>query len=164
MEKKIKTDLQTLFESLDSSRMVYEEGSEELREAWTLFLKDYENLRDTIVLPAMKEIGDELVRRGHNYRIECSDSDGGDMGRRINRSTSMYFFPFDKAEHAEARRSRDPSISFYTEPLSLKVGVHANPKTGRHDASKREEYNLNELTYDTVQSEIVKVLMEVMEG
>lgn len=164
MEKKIKTDLQLLFESLDNSQKVYDEGSDEFKKARAIFLKDFETAQDTIIFPAMKEIGDELVQRGHNYLIESSDSDGGDMGRRINRATSMYFFPFDKANHPEARRSEDPSISFYTEHLSLKVGVHANPKTRQHEASKRAEYSLDELSYDTVQSEIVKVLMEVMEG
>lgn len=164
MEKKIKTDLQMLFESLDDSRKAYDEGSEEFKKARALFLRKFEKARETIIVPAMKEIGDELLQRGHNYLIESSDSNGGDMGRRVNRATSMYFFPFDKTNHPEARRSEDPSISFYTEPLSLKIGVHANPKTKRHEASKREEYSLDELTYDAVQSEIVKVLMEVMEG
>jgi hypothetical protein len=112
-----------------------------------------QKVRDTI-RPAMQEIGDELIRRGHDYEMLIAP------GSHI----TMNLYPAPLVQRAVYAAPCIPYVSFMTDALTANIHVvHSTMlPNGRGCAEITDTLSLDQVTCHYVEAQICEVLRKVL--
>ena len=159
MKNDIKSKLDTAFAKLEEAQR---DAAEEKAVAETkaeAFRKRFLDVRESMIRPAMEEIGQYIRSKGYDFDITASDGDK-------NGAASIKLTIIEGPRSGFYRPGANPTLpGLSVHCLSEKqvVGFHENTigNYGGH-ASGAGEFTLEQLTKDLVQDKVANVLAEML--
>jgi len=129
------------------------------------FRERFKALEDAVIFPAMREVGEALRARGHDYEMgEGTVAQGGASGDEV---TARMAFRIDW-QGMDARGAFDtPFVLFYPDCAAGLVRVMrlaASPHHGTTSGPGSKAYGLEDITPAAVQAELMEVLRESLRG
>ncbi len=163
MKKETKLTLDNLMNKYQQKLAEAKEEKEKVRSAEDVFLSAFKRLRKEVIRPVMEDFGKQLKARSHEYQITEEEESLDREGRIFDARITMFIFPVD-IDRSAYRSGNTPSISFIASGHKKKIGVHASnilPTRGGSAGPRGSELDLEEVTDDLVEQEILKVLKEI---
>ncbi|WP_018183967.1 hypothetical protein [Kaistia granuli] len=161
MKDELKQTLDAAFQRHEASKRAATEAKQVAETKAQTFLRDFIEARDTIIRPAMEEIGEYVRNQGYVFEVSTEDDkpspDG--RGRSIAASIRLTFLLGDR--HRPSYEY--PGLSVICEKQQQKVRFHEStmsPGRGGH-AGPAGEATLNSITKEMVQEKISKVVAEI---
>ena len=127
------------------------------------FNVDFKRVKTEIIWPVLIDIGNELNKLGNDYHID-EEEDMVDATAHDSPSSlqfNLYPAGLDRAYYTP---DATPYIKFYANPYARKVGIEVStmmPGQGGNIGTFGE-YNLTQITSESVEKEVVTVLKESM--
>ena len=164
MKKEVKSQLDVLIDKYGQRLAEAKKRQEQTKVEEDVFLTEFKRLRKKVIHPVMKDIGNRLKKRGHEYRISEQEESVDSEGRTRNAKITMSIFPkgVDRSAYGP---ENTPSISFIATRDKKKIWVHGSsimPARGGTSGS-RGEFNAAEITTDAVEGEVLGVLKEILD-
>jgi hypothetical protein len=118
-------------------------------------------LRDTVIEPTMREVGEYLKAQGHDYEIRSMEARDVGAGRNDEPSIAMSIFPRGQ-RRAKGDSGHTPAVTFRAgdAPGRLRTQFVTRPQGGSGDGG--HTYALEAVTPDLVRREILELLEAVM--
>lgn len=161
MKDDIKSKLDAAFERHEASKRSAVEAKQAAESKEQIFLREFLEARDTIIRPAMEEIGGYVQGKGYSYDISTEDDKPSPDGRSrlVPASIRLTIFIGERRSLAH----ENPGVSVTCQKGQQKVSFHEctmSPGRGGH-AGPAGEATLSQLTKDLIQEKILKVVAEV---
>ena len=164
MKKEVKSQLDVLIDKYGQRLAEAKKRQEQTKVEEDVFLTEFKRLRKKVIHPVMKDIGNRLKKRGHEYRISEQEESVDSEGRTRNAKITMSIFPkgVDRSAYGP---ENTPSISFIATRDKKKIWVHGSSimPTRGGTAGSRGEFNAAEITTDAVEGEVLGVLKEILD-
>jgi len=164
MKKEAKSQLHVLMDKYGQRLAQGKKRLEQIKVEEDVFLTKFKRLRKKVIHPVMKDIGNQLKKRGHEYRISEQEESVDAEGRTRNAKITMSIFP-KGLDQSAYRPENTPSISFIATRDKKKIWVHGSSimPTRGGTAGSRGEFNAAEITGDAVEREVLGVLKEIFD-
>ena len=163
MRDETREKLDELMDAYDQKRRETKKRAKEKGSAEVVFLGAFSVCRDETIIPAMREIGELLLSRGHQYSVLSTEERVDADGKTIPAAVTMEFYPAGIARRRFAKRTV-PHMSFIALPSTSQVLVYENsmaPRVGGWSGSKGE-FSLDEIDGVFVQNQILPMIEEVL--
>jgi len=161
MKDEIKAKLDVAFQKHEAAKRTAAEGKQIAASKEQVFLRGFMEARESIIRPAMKEIGEYVKDKGYDYDVSTEDDKPSPDGRSRSTPASIRLTIFLGERRYPSHEH--PGFSVICEKGQQKVRFHENttsPGRGGH-AGPAGEAVLSDLTKDLVQEKILKVVAEV---
>lgn len=161
MRNEIKSKLDAAFHRHEASKRAAATAKREAETAEQVFLSEFVKARDTIIRPAMEEVGQYVKDKGYGYEVSTEDDKPSLDGRSRSTPASIRLTIFLDDRHHPMREN--PGFSVICEKYERKVRFHEStmsPGRGGH-AGSAGEAALTDLTNDMIQEKILKVVAEI---
>ncbi|MEY9227674.1 hypothetical protein [Bradyrhizobium ottawaense] len=135
--------------------------SRRLKPRKRFFSREFIEARDTIVRPAMEEIGSYVKGKGYSYEISTEDDKPSPDGRSRSVPASIRLTIFLGERRYPVHEN--PGFSVICEKEQQKVRFHEctmSPGRGGH-AGPADQATLSQITKDLIQEKILKVVADV---
>jgi len=164
MKKETKSQLDVLMNKYGQRLAEAKKRQEKIKVEEDVFLTQFKRLRKKVIQPVMKSVGNQLKKRGHEYRISEQEESVDSEGRMRNAKIIMSIFP-KGVDPSAYRPESTPSISFIATRDKKKIWVHGSSimPTGGGTSGSRGEFNAAEITGDAVEREVLGVLKEILD-
>ncbi len=164
MKKEVKSQLDVLMDKYGQGLAEAKKRQEQIKVEKDVFLTEFKQLRKKVIRPVMKNIGRQLKKRGHEYRISEQEESFDSGGRTRNAKITMIIFP-KGVDRSAYRPENTPSISFIATRDKKKIWVHGSSMmpTRSGTAGSRGEFNAAEITSDVVGREVLGILKEIFD-
>jgi hypothetical protein len=162
MKKETKSQLDVLMDKYGQRLEEAKKRQEQIKSEEDVFLSEFKRLRKEVIFPEMEDIGNHLKVRGHDYRIAEEEESLDSEGRTRDAKITINIFPAG-VDRSAYRPEDTPSISFIATRYEKKIWVHGSnmmPNRGG-SAGSRGKFNVEEITSDIVEREVLKVLKEI---
>jgi len=93
VKKETKSQLDALMDKYGQKLAEAKKRQKQIRAEEDLFLTEFKRLRRKVIHPTMKNIGNQLKKRGHEYRISEQEESVGSEGKMRNAKITMSIFP-----------------------------------------------------------------------
>jgi hypothetical protein len=154
---------------LDDLLSKYENKQSELRQQKdkveqhkNSFLEQFEVISNDRIKPVMDEIGQILKSKGHDYAVLYSKESKSERGATIEPRITMEIYPNGNGKTTYSNKAAH--IMFFAE--KSEIGVHENTLIpnggGGHAGTKPTKYNLDTLTVDKIEKEIVQSIDKIL--
>ncbi|MDD3323255.1 MAG: hypothetical protein PHS59_17615 [Paludibacter sp.] len=164
MEDTNKKKLEEMLLKHDDSQRKIKEQAEQQQIKRKTFLDNFEEFANSTIKPIMLEIGDVIKKNGHDYKVTFEKEYKNDKGVTIDSRITMDIFP--NGNGRGDIYNVPAHILFYAEKFSEKIGLHENnivPGGGGGSAGKKDgEYNLETLTSEIIEKEIVDSIGNIL--
>lgn len=163
MRDETRKKLGELMDTYDRKRREAKRRAKEKGSAEVVFLGTFSVCRDETIIPAMREIGELLRSRGHQYGVLATGERIDADGKTIPAAVTLEFYPAGIARRRFAKRTV-PHVSFIAQPSTGKVLVYENsvaPRVGGWFGNKGE-FSLDEIDGDFVEEQILPMIEEVL--
>jgi hypothetical protein len=161
MKDEIRSKLDAAFERHEASRRAVTEAREVKETKEQVFSRSFSELRDSLIRPAMEEIGQYVKGKGYSYEISTEDEHVATDSRSRSTSASIKITLFlDERKHPEYEM---PFLSVIAQKERQNVRFHESTMVpGRGGASgPAGETSLAEITPQLIQEKILKVVSDV---
>ncbi|MBR0945949.1 hypothetical protein [Bradyrhizobium liaoningense] len=161
MKDDIKSKLDAAFEKHEASKRSAAEAKQVAETKEQIFSREFIQARDTIIRPAMEEIGGYVKGKGYSYEISTEDDKPSPDGRSRSVPASVRLTIFLGERRYQVHEN--PGFSVICEKGQQKVRFHEctmSPGRGGH-AGPAGEATLSQVTKDLIQEKILKVVAEV---
>jgi len=164
MKKETKSQLNVLMDKYHQKLAEAEGRQKQIKTEEDVFLTEFKRLRKKVIHRTMKSIGNQLKKRGHEYRISEQEESVDLEGRTRNANITMSIFPTG-VDRSAYRPENTPSISFIATRHKKKVWIYGSSRmpSGGGTAGSRGEFNIAEISSDTVEREVLGVLKEIFD-
>ena len=164
MKKEAKSQLHVLMDKYGQRLAEGKKRLEQIKVEEDVFLTKFKRLRKKVIHPVMKDIGNQLKKRGHEYRISEQEESIDSEGRTRNAKITMSIFP-KGLDQSAYRPENTPSISFIATRDKKKIWVHGSSRmpSGGGTAGSRGKFNAAEITSGIVEREVLGVLKEIFD-
>jgi hypothetical protein len=158
MKDEIKSKLDAILDRHDAAKRAAAEAKRVAENKEQAFIREFLKICDTVIRPAMEEIGNSVSVRGISFRISNQDAIPSDPRRGGGQgpSIAITFFP-GQQEYPE---HDFPAFTVFGNKYKQNVTFHERtmmPGRGG-SAGPSGEANLAELSSDLVQTKILNVL------
>lgn len=156
MKDDIKSRLDATFQKHEATKRAAIEAKQVAETKEQIFLREFMEARESIIRPAMEEIGEYVKSKGHNYEVSTEDDSPSLDSRSRSTPASIHLTLGDG--HRPSHEF--PGFSVICEKGQQKVRFHEStmwPGRGGH-AGSAGEASLSEVTKDLVQEKILKVV------
>ena len=164
MKKETKSELNILMNKYGQRLAEAKRRQKKVKAGKDIFLTEFKRLRKKVIGPAMKSIGNQLKKRGHEYWISEQEESVDSEGNRRNAKITMNIFP-TSAHRSTYRPENTPSISFIATRDKKKIWIYGSSRmpTGEGTAGSRGEFSMEQITRDTVEREALGILKEIFD-
>jgi hypothetical protein len=162
MKYDIKSKLDAAFEKHEASERTAAEVQQDRESKEQVFLREFIQVRKSVVRPAMEEIGEYVEGKGYSYDISTEDDRPSPHGRGRSTPASITLTILLGGERRYPLHEH-PGLSVICDKDKRKVRFHESvrsPGRGGHSGPAGEA-ELPDLTTDFVQERIVNVVAQV---
>ncbi len=163
MKEETKLTLDNLMDKYQQKLAEAKKKQENIRSGEDVLLSAFKQLRKEVIRPVMEDFGNKLKARGHEYQITEEEESLDREGKLRDASITMHIFSagIDRSAYSQ---ENTPSISFIVSRHNQKVWVHGSnilPNRGGSAGVRGGDLNIEEVTSDLVEQEILGVLKEI---
>jgi hypothetical protein len=120
-------------------------------------------LREAVIEPAMREVGEYLRARGHDYEVRSSETRDVGAGRHDEPSIALVVYPRGYSR-AKLDPAHTPMVTFRAGDAPGRLRTHlvkrVPGRSGAPDAGRA--YELDDVTAEVVRHEILELLEAVL--
>jgi len=164
MENSNKSKLEEMLSKHDKIQKELKEEAEKQQIKVKTFLDDFEEFANSKIKSIMIEIGEFIKKNGHDYKVTFDKEYKNDKGNFIDSRITMDIFPNGKGRGDF--HNVPAHILFYADKYSEKIRMHENnivPNGGGGSAGKKDgEYNLQNMTSDIIEKEIIDSIGNIL--
>lgn len=155
-------DLARLLDQYDEKRNAVAARMRQVKEDEAAFLRDFADLRRSVVRPVFEAVGAALKLRGHDFGIVEEEHAFAPGGRTTEARISIRILPA-APDGASPGPEQCPSLAFATRHYNRVVEIHGGLAASRSGgpAGSRGEYQLAQITTELVRSELLKLVAEL---
>lgn len=162
MDGRSKNSIEAILEAYSNQQRAIRQEMERRRVEREAFLQEFQRKFASVIRPVMEQVGDLLVRGGHDFEI--LEKESAEHGRRAaNAVVTLVIFP-----EGERPRTEEPvgwpHVALLAHPSKNTVLVYESammPGVGG-PAGTTAEYPLDSITPEIVEKHIVSVLSRAM--
>jgi len=161
MKDDIKSKLDAAFEKHEASKRLAAKAKQAAETKEEVFLREFIEARDTIIRPAMEEIGGYVKGKGYSYEISTEDDKPSPDGRSRSVPASIRLTIFLGERRFPVHEN--PGFSAICEKGQQNVWFHEctmSPGRGGH-AGPAGQATLSQITKDLIQEKVMKVVADV---
>ena len=161
MQNKTADKLKSVFDKYDKKQSEAQKEQERIKTEHEIFLEHFDETISKVIRPTMEELCEAIKSRGHNCEITQGKESKDEKGRTISAQIKMEIHP-DGKRPSFGQPGRCPAISFIADTYANKVWTDVStmlPGRGG-SAGKRNEYNLENITSEIVEEEVIHLLSE----
>ena len=164
MKKEVKSQLDVLMDKYGQRSAEAKKRQEQIKVEEDVFLTEFKRLRKKVIHSVMKDIGNRLKKRGHEYQISEQEESIDLEGRTRNAKITMSIFP-KGLDQSAYQPENTPSISFIATRDKKKIWIYGSSRmpSGGGTAGSRGEFNAAEITSNAVEREVLGVLKEIFD-
>jgi len=165
MKKYTADKLKSVFDKYDQQQAEKKKHQERIKTEHEVFLNNFDKIISEVIRPVMKELGEAIKSRGHNFEISSGHETQDSKGRTSDAHVKMEIYP-NGLHQQFGLQNNYPSLIFFAGTYDNKIWTHVNTmmpgKAGQ--AGKRNEYDLESITTDIVEEEILNLLNKCFDG
>ncbi|RTM05674.1 MAG: hypothetical protein EKK31_15030 [Hyphomicrobiales bacterium] len=161
MKQETLSKLDTIFAKHQKTKDAALEAKKKGEDTATSFLKAFLEKREKVIRPAMEAVGEYVKGKGYAYQVSTEDDRPSPDGRGRHTPASIRLTIF--LENGRGQLHEHPGYSVICEKAQQKVRFHENTTSlgrGGHSGPAGES-KLEDVTSDTLQAGILKVIEEV---
>lgn len=161
MNNDIKSKLDAAFLKHEASKRAAVEAKQAAETKEQVFLRQFVEARESIIRPAMEEVGEYIKGKGYTYEIFTEDDKSSPDGRGRSTPASIQLALFLDERRYPVHDF--PNFSIICEKGQQRVRFHGStisPGRGGYSGSAGEA-TLSEVTKELVQEKILKIVTEV---
>lgn len=160
MTEHMREALKKLLDVYDARRRGEQEREQRAKDEEAKFLKDFAELRRSVIRPVFEAAGEVLEERGHRYSITETEFVGGAEGRISEAGISMRIVPGGtRAPLHEDQRSLSITTRHYNRTVWINSGE--SPTSGGL-AGAKGAFTLDKVTRDLVEEELLGFVARVV--
>ena len=163
MKPELQQELDALLKAYDQKQHAQEIKDQDIKAEEEKFLESFYSVRDSIIAPALEELGEIVKARGHGFEIEKRDYSIDSKGRTDNAMIAIVFIPGGSRSGYYAERYRYPSLGFTCDRHKEVVALHGSTlrPLGGGSLGPRGECKLEQITTDFIHAQAFEILKEV---
>jgi hypothetical protein len=161
MKDEIKSRLEAAFDKHEATKRAVADAKQVAESNEQRFLREFMEAQDSIIRPAMEEIGDYVKSKGYTYAVTAEDDKPSPDGKSRSSPAAIRLTIFIGERRGPSHEF--PTFSVICEKGQQKVRFHEStmsPGRGGHSGSAGEA-PLSEVTKDLIQEKILKIVTEV---
>ena len=160
MKNETKDKLEKIFDMYDKKKNEAHQKAEKVKTEHEVFLDTFEVTITEVIRPTMEALGELIKNRGHGIEITQGKESMDDKGRTAAAQVKIQIHPNGK--RPSYGQHDCPSLTFFAGTYNNEIWSHVSsmmPGRGG-SAGKRNEYNLESLSSEAVEKEIIHLLNE----
>ncbi|MBN8914577.1 MAG: hypothetical protein J0I31_03145 [Rhizobiales bacterium] len=153
MKDELKKKLEAEFERRNKQQETIRQRALEAKKEAEEFILKFMDLRDNVIAPAMREIGEFIKEKGFNYRIDVEDEKLPTAADQTHKYPSITFYYF-KGDRMSAPKDT-LHVSFSCVKSSNKVRIfQSNMTAGGGVSGPKGDLSISKINADLVQNYI----------
>ena len=164
MKKETKLELEALLDRYQKKQLEAKIRQEEKQDEIELYLENFKELREKVILPVKAETGEILEQKGHDYKIREQEYSTDKKGFALEAQIEFKIFP--RGNEKDFYSENHPSVMFSSDTASLSVKVHGSYMMPERRGEREliRTYGLSEINTDIVEKEILDILIKAFSG
>ena len=162
MKKESKSKLDALMSKYDQRIAEAQQKREQGEREEETFLIEFRRLRKEVIRPVMEDIGNQLRKDNHEFRIFEREESEESEGRQRDAHITMNVYPKD-INRGDFGSTSTPFIRFYAEKYKERISIYGSsiiPGWGG-ESTDYGEFETMKVTIDVVESKILEVLERI---
>lgn len=158
MKDETENKLRGIFDAYDKKQSEARKEQVKIKKEKNLFLEDFAKKVQDVIAPALDELAEAIQSRGHGCEISTQQEYQDTQGRTQSAQIRMLISPNSQRPQYGGTHE-GPSISFIADSQREKVWIHTSTMM-RSQGGSANEYLLENITKEIVESEVVHLLAE----
>lgn len=164
MKPESKSQIDTIMATYEAMLAKHADENEKRLREEEKFLADFQKLRKEVIRPVMEEIGNEIRKSKHNYKITENERSGGSQWGETYPSIGLTIMPKNYKEiDFSSPTYSSPHVFFYAQIFSRQIAVATSDIMPHRGGSSGPsgEYSIGQINRDLIEDYIMKTLKRI---